>query len=78
MPCAIVELYSDILSAWTGIRSLSILIVEEDAFFFLSRRVADDLSFGNVTKASVLMLMGGSERGMGVVGVGTGREGITE
>ena len=75
MHCAIVELHSEILSALTAIRSLSILIVREDSFFFLPRGVADDLSLGNVTKDSVLMLMGCGERGVGMV---TGTEGVTE
>ena len=78
MPCAIVELYSEIFSAWTGIRSLSILIAREDAFLFLPRGVADDLSFGNVTKGSVLILLGDGERGVGGLGVGAGTEGVTE
>ena len=55
-----------------------ILIVRGDAFFFLPRGKADDLSFGSVAKGSVLILLGAGERGVGEVGLGANTEGVTE
>ena len=78
MPCANVELYSKILSAWTDSQSLSILIVREDSFFFLPKEVTDNLSFGNATKGLVLLIMEGEKKGCGGFGGGHGHWGVTE